>query len=64
MKTIETNRLIALGLIIMGVMSISGWIVHLVLTGNSGGTEIPIAVVSGLGGVLTGKSMTKESDKT
>ena len=34
-----------------------GWIAYTIYTGTSGGTEIPIAVSSGLTGVLTGKNI-------
>lgn len=49
----------------MGAMSICGWIWLSFKTGASVGTEIPIAIISGLGGVLTGKHISdkNKSDK-
>ena len=64
MKTLDMNRIIAWGLVIMGVLAISGWIAYTIIYGNSGGTEIPLAISSGLLGVITGRNLTsKERDK-
>lgn len=60
MKEWEMNQIIAWGLVIMGILSITGWIAYSIITHSSAGTEIPIAIVSGLGGVLTGKNLPKE----
>lgn len=60
MKEWEMNQIIAWGLVIMGILSITGWIAYSIITHSSAGTEIPIAIVSGLGGVLTGKNLSKE----
>lgn len=48
----STDKIVALGLVIMGVLSISGYIAYALYTGNSNGTEIPMAIVSGLTGFL------------
>jgi len=55
--TWDTNRIISLGLVIMGVISVVGWLAISWKTGTSTGTEIPIGIISGLVGVLTGKGM-------
>ena len=60
MKDLDMNRIIAWGLIIMGILSVGGWIAFAVLSGTSSGTEIPIAISSGLIGVLTGKNLPKD----
>lgn len=57
MKDMDMNTVISWGLVIMGIMSVGGWIAYSIHTGTSGGTEIPIAISSGLTGVLTGKNM-------
>lgn len=48
----STDKIVALGLVVMGIMSISGYIAYALYTGNSNGTEIPMAIVSGLTGFL------------
>lgn len=55
--TWDTNRIISLGLVIMGVIAVAGWLAISWKTGTSTGTEIPIGIISGLVGVLTGKGM-------
>ena len=65
MKSLDMNKIIAWGLVIMGILSIAGWIANSMLNGSSNGTEIPIAIASGLTGVLTGKNLpalTKKGD--
>ena len=62
MKDWDMNQIIAWGLVIMGVLSIAGWVAYSIITRSSAGTEIPIAIVSGLGGVLTGKNWDKKKD--
>ncbi len=62
MKEWDMNQIIAWGLVIMGVLSIAGWVAYSIITRSSAGTEIPIAIVSGLGGVLTGKNLDKKKD--
>jgi hypothetical protein len=57
MKNLEMNRIISWGLVIMGVGAVAGWIFISVKTGTSSGTEVPISIISGLTGVLTGKNM-------
>ena len=47
----------------MGILSVGGWIAFAVLSGTSSGTEIPIAISSGLIGVLTGKNLSKDEKK-
>ena len=53
----ETNTIIASGLVVMGVIAVSGWVLISFKTGTSTGTEIPIGIISGLTGVLTGKKL-------
>ena len=57
MKQFDMNIVISWGLVVMGVLSVGGWIAYTIYTGTSGGTEIPIAISSGLTGVLTGKNI-------
>ena len=57
MKNMDVNTIISWGLVVMGNISVCGWISLSIITGTSSGTEIPIAIISGLGGVLTGKNM-------
>lgn len=53
----DTNKIIAGGLVVMGTISVIGWLAISWKTGTSTGTEIPIGIISGLVGVLTGKGM-------
>ena len=53
----DTNKIIASGLVVMGIIAVSGWLAISYETGTSTGTEIPIGIISGLTGVLTGKKM-------
>lgn len=47
----------------MGFLSICGWIGISIMTGNSNGTEIPIAIIGGLTGVISGKAITEQKYK-
>lgn len=64
----EVDKIISGGLVVMGILSIIGWIWYSISTGNSNGTEIPMAIVSGLTGALAGKNIQNSSrdkeDKT
>lgn len=60
MKQWDMNIIIAWGLVVMGVISIGGWIAYSIITGNSNGTEIPMAIVSGLTGALAGRNVPKK----
>ena len=53
----DTNIIIAIGLVVMGNIAVVGWIGLSIQTGTSTGTEIPIGIISGLTGVLTGKKL-------
>ncbi|MBO6178548.1 MAG: hypothetical protein J6M62_03840 [Selenomonadaceae bacterium] len=55
----DVNVVIAWSLGIMGFTAVVGWIIISWITGTSSGTEVPISVISGLSGILTGKSMTE-----
>lgn len=57
MKSWDMNTIISCGLVAMGVIAVLGWIALSYKTGTSSGTEIPIAIVSGLVGVLTGQKL-------
>lgn len=59
----DMNRVISWGLVAMGIISIVGWIWLSYNTGTSTGTEIPIAIISGLGGVLTGKNIAEKKEE-
>ena len=41
----------------MGIFAVVGWIIISIKTGTSSGTEVPISIISGLVGVLTGKNI-------
>jgi len=56
----DTNRIISLGLVIMGIIAVTGWLAISWKTGTSTGTEIPIGIISGLVGVLTGKGLAEK----
>jgi hypothetical protein len=58
----DMNSVIAWGLVVMGILAVSGWIALSYKTGTSTGTEIPIAITSGLVGVLTGKNMAEKTE--
>jgi hypothetical protein len=55
--TWSTDKIIAVGLVVMGVMAVIIWGLISYKTGTSTGTEIPIGIISGLTGVLTGKKL-------
>lgn len=56
----DTNRIISTGLVIMGIIAVTGWLAISWKTGTSTGTEIPIGIISGLVGVLTGKGLAEK----
>lgn len=56
-QPMDMNTVISWGLIIMGNLSVIGWIAISILTGTNNGTEIPLSIASGLVGVLTGKKL-------
>ena len=60
----DTNKIIAGGLVVMGVISVVGWLVISWKTGTSTGTELPIGIISGLVGVLTGKGMVERAQQS
>lgn len=64
MKSWDMDIIIACGLVMMGIISIIGWIAYSILTGNSNGTEIPMAIVSGLTGALTGRHLPRKDVPT
>ena len=57
MKNMDMNTIISWGLSIMGIIAVAGWIAIPIVAGTSSGTDVPIAIISGLTGVLTGKNM-------
>ena len=57
----DMNTVIAWGLVVMGVISIIGWVLLSYKSGASVGTEIPIGIISGLVGVLTGKGLAERA---
>lgn len=63
MRDMDMNKIIAWGLVIMGILSIAGWIAYSIINGSSSGTEIPIAITSGLTGVLTGKNLSRKEER-
>lgn len=63
MRKLDINTVIACGLVAMGVIAVVGWLVLSYKAGASTGTEIPIGVISGLTGVLTGKKLAETQSK-
>ena len=53
----DMNLVISWGLAVMGTLAVVGWIIISIQTGTSSGTEVPISIISGLVGVLTGKNL-------
>ena len=62
MKDWSTDKLVSIGLVAMGVLSIIGYIVHSVMTGDNRGTEIPLAIVGALAGYM-GKGHVQQSEQ-
>ena len=62
--TWDTNKIISFGLVLMGIIAVSGWLAISWKTGTSTGTEIPIGIISGLVGVLTGKGLAEKQSQT
>lgn len=60
----DTNRIISVGLVAMGTISVAGWLAISLKTGTSTGTEIPIGIISGLVGVLTGKGLAESKPQS
>jgi len=56
----DINVVIAYGLVLMGNIAVFVWGILSYASGTSTGTEIPIAIISSLGGVLTGKHITEQ----
>ena len=59
----DMNTVIARGLVVMGTISIVGWVLLSYTSGASVGTEIPVGIVSGLVGVLTGKNIAEKKEE-
>lgn len=62
--TNDTNKIISVGLVIMGVVAVLGWLAISWKTGTNTGTEIPIGIISGLVGVLTGRGMAEKEQQS
>ena len=62
MKDWSTDKLVSIGLVAMGVLSIIGYIVHSVMTGDNRGTEIPLAIVGALAGYM-GKGHVQQNEQ-
>lgn len=61
---LETNIIISIGLVVMGIIAVAGWLLISWKTGTSTGTEIPIGIISGLTGVLTGKKLAEYENQS
>lgn len=48
----------------MGIIAVAGWLLISWKTGTSTGTEIPIGIISGLTGVLTGKKLAEHENQS
>lgn len=48
----------------MGIIAVAGWLLISWKTGTSTGTEIPIGIISGLTGVLTGKKLAEYENQS
>ena len=60
----DTNKIISVGLVVMGVVAVLGWLAISWKTGTNTGTEIPIGIISGLVGVLTGKGLSERTQQS
>jgi hypothetical protein len=60
----DTNNIIAIGLVLMGCVAVTGWVLLSYKSGSSVGTEIPIGIISGLTGVLTGKKLAEYENQS
>ncbi len=49
---LQPEIIVSVGLVVMGLVSIIGFITNLILTGQATGSEIPMAVISGLTGYI------------
>lgn len=59
----STDKIVACGLVIMGVIAVTGTIAHQILSGTATGSEVPMAIVSGLTGFLGRGALTGEASK-
>ena len=59
----DANDIAAVGLSVMGIIAVIGWAACSFRYGQFGGTEIALAIGSGLGGVITGKALAKNEAK-
>jgi hypothetical protein len=48
----STDKIVACGLVIMGIIAVGGTIAHQIMSGTATGSEVPMAIVSGLTGFL------------
>lgn len=62
--TNDTNKIISVGLVVMGIFAVLGWLAISWKTGTNTGTEIPIGIISGLVGVLTGRGMAEKEQQS
>jgi hypothetical protein len=56
----STDKIVACGLVIMGIIAVGGTIAHQIMSGTATGSEVPMAIVSGLTGFL-GRGALSES---
>lgn len=60
----STDKIVACGLVIMGVIAVTGTIAHQIMSGTATGSEVPMAIVSGLTGFLGRGALTGEVSKS
>jgi hypothetical protein len=60
----STDKIVACGLVIMGVIAVTGTIAHQIISGTATGSEVPMAIVSGLTGFLGRGALTGEVNKS
>ena len=57
----STDKIVACGLVIMGIIAVTGTMFHIYASGSTNGSEVPMAIVSGLTGFL-GRGLVTNND--
>lgn len=57
----STDKIVACGLVAMGIIAVTGTIAHQIISGTATGSEVPMAIVSGLTGFLGRGALTNET---
>jgi hypothetical protein len=57
----STDKIVACGLVVMGIIAVTGTIAHQIISGTATGSEVPMAIVSGLTGFLGRGALSNET---